>query len=63
MTEVVGPEHVWHDFILGIHMRSIVVAEEDDEGWDSWQEASEEFYGEKYTTIYDEYLNVLDEEA
>lgn len=57
MSDSKRKSQLWHDFIKGIHIRS--VRSVDGELWSSWAEAGEMFYGKKYNHIYDEYDRML----
>lgn len=49
---------IWHDFMRGIHNRSIESIPNDE--WKSWNDAGCQFYQDKYRVIYDEYISALD---
>jgi hypothetical protein len=61
MSNLDRESQLWHDFVMGIHQRSIRSC--DNEGWSSWSEAGRAFYGEqRYDTIYCEYSRLLSED-
>ena len=59
-SEMTQEQQMWHDFILGVHMRSCRSV--DDSEWTSWEEAGKTFYGEeKYESLYRAYTRYLSE--